>query len=30
MNCYERYMLSAKKPVPESVPQDVRGSLLDI
>ena len=26
---YERYMLSAKKLVPESVPQDVRGSILD-
>ena len=26
---YERYMLSAKKLVSESVPQDVRGSILD-
>ena len=26
---YERYMLSSKKLVPESVPQDVRGSILD-
>ena len=26
---YERYMLSAKKLVPKSVPQDVRGSILD-
>lgn len=26
---YERYMLSAKKLMPESVPQDVRGSILD-
>ena len=26
---YERYMLSSKKPLPESVPQDVRNSILD-
>ena len=26
---YERYMLSSKKLMPESVPQDVRGSILD-
>ena len=26
---YERYMLSSKKLIPESVPQDVRGSILD-
>lgn len=26
---YERYMLSAKKPLPETVPQTVRGSILD-
>ena len=26
---YERYMLSAKKLMPDSVPQDVRGSILD-
>lgn len=26
---YERYMLSNKKPLPESVPQDVRKSILD-
>lgn len=26
---YERYMLSAKKPLPETVPQSVRGSILD-
>lgn len=26
---YERYMLSAKKLVPESAPKDVRGSILD-
>lgn len=26
---YERYMLSAKKPLPETVPQNVRGSILD-
>ena len=26
---YERYMLSAKKPMPETVPQSVRGSILD-
>jgi len=26
---YERYMLSSKKPLPESVPQDVRESILD-
>lgn len=26
---YERYMLSSKKLLPESVPQDVRGSILD-
>jgi predicted nuclease of restriction endonuclease-like (RecB) superfamily len=26
---YERYMLSSKKPMPESVSQDVRGSILD-
>ena len=26
---YERYMLSSKKPLPESVPQDVRKSILD-
>lgn len=26
---YERYMLSYKKLMPESVPQDVRGSILD-
>jgi len=26
---YERYMLSSKKPIPESAPQDVRGSILD-
>jgi len=26
---YERYMLSAKKPLPASVPRDVRGSILD-
>ena len=26
---YERYMLSAKKPLPVSVPHDVRGSILD-
>lgn len=26
---YERYMLSAKKPLPESVPKSVRGSILD-
>ena len=26
---YERYMLSAKKPLPASLPQDVRGSILD-
>lgn len=26
---YERYMLSAQKPVPESAPQNVRSSILD-
>lgn len=26
---YERYMLSAKKPLPERIPQNVRGSILD-
>lgn len=26
---YERYMLSSKKPVPDAIPQDVRGSILD-
>lgn len=26
---YERYMLSAQKPVPETAPQNVRGSILD-
>ncbi len=26
---YERYMLSSKKLIPESVPQDVQGSILD-
>ena len=26
---YERYMLSAKKPLPTALPQDVRGSILD-
>ena len=26
---YQRYMLSAKKPLPESVPSTVRGSILD-
>ena len=26
---YERYMLSSKKLMPEAVPQDVRGSILD-
>ena len=26
---YERYMLSSRKLLPESVPQDVRGSILD-
>lgn len=25
---YERFMLSSKKLIPESVPQDVRGSIL--
>ena len=31
MDCayYERYMLSSKKLIPESVPQNVRGSILD-
>ena len=26
---YERYLLSSKKPILDSVPQDVRGSILD-
>ena len=26
---YERYMLSAGKPMPESVPRDIRGTILD-
>ena len=26
---YQRYMLSAKKPLPESVPSNVRGNILD-